>query len=292
MWKLALLVALVGCGKKADETKSDKPAKPDKTGTIDAAPKSAEDLFTGKVPTMPAPVAKITFGMPEADAKAAAPDVFAEKYGYKVPGYDGVEINVQIEDGRVYQTRMEIKKPIDVVKGWLTAKWGEPRADKNAINNPEYYWEAPDVGLRAMLETSASNSMLRFDPVMSIEQVLGTDPKLFGLEKAPFIGATQEDILKQFEIYRAKPRDNDPASIAVTLPALAGDKYGTTVDWRVKDGKVSGFSLSIPSMFTDKLGARLEQMFGAGKIDSTQLYTEYTGPPKVKAELRKDAGFS
>jgi hypothetical protein len=230
--------------------------------------------------------------MSEAEAKTAAPDVFAAKYGYEVPGYETMKINVQIEKGRVYQERIEIKQPIDTVKGWLTTKWGEPRAQKNAIDNPEYIWDAPDVGLSAKLETSASNSMLRFNPVMSFEQALGSDPNTIAPEKLPKIGVTEDELKTAFASYNPRPRDDDPGSIYMNTPTIAGGEWFIGYSVRVKDGKVTGYTLSVPSTFTDKLAPKLEGTFGKGKLDGMKLYTDYKGPVKAKAELRKDAGFS
>src|SRR5262245_9304260 len=190
---IAIALTLAACSKK-DAGKTDKAGNADKPvagKTAEAKPKPAADFFTGKTVTLPEPIAKLKFGMPEADAKAAAPDVFGAKYGYEVPGYEQMKINIQIEKGSVYQERIEIKQPIDTVKGFLVAKWGEPRAQKNSIGNPEYIWDAPDVGLSAKLETSASNSMLRFNPVTSFEQVFGPDANAIAPEKLPKIGATE-----------------------------------------------------------------------------------------------------
>jgi hypothetical protein len=294
MYKIAFVaLALFACSKSSSEKKPDKQPTADKPAADKPAAKSPADLFTGTKPALPEPVAKLSYGMPEADAKAAAPDVFAAKYGYEVPGYDNVKINVQIEKGRVYQTRMEIKKDIEEVKGWITPKWGEPRATKNSIGSPEYLWEAPDVGLRVKLEKSATNSMVRYDPVMSIEQVLGSDPKMFGVEKIPLMGATEEALMKAYELNSPLKRDEDPNSIQFSFPRIAGVDFGPNLSVRLKDGKVTGYVLSIPSTFNDKIAPRLEAMFGPGKPETvTNLYIDYKGPPKVKAQLHKDTGFS
>lgn len=286
---LWIALALVACGKdkKADKEKPEATAKP-----ADAAVKSAADLFVGSKPAMPEHVAKLAFGMPEADAKAAHPDVFSAKYGYKVPGFEGVETHVQIEGGRVYQTRIEIDQPIEKTKEQIAAKWGPPTWEtKNSIGAPQIYWDNTETGLRVHLEPSATNSMVRFDPVMSAEQLLGTEGKTFGFEKVPLLGASQEDVLKAYEIYRPKVRDDDPGSITFITHKVAGTDSYASVDVRVKNGKVTGYHVSFPNALHDKLVPRLEQMFGPGKLDSMKLYTEFKGPPPVKAEIRNKEGF-
>jgi hypothetical protein len=284
-------VFVVACGSKKESAPAEKSSK-DKPATekTEVAKKPAADLFTGKTVTLPEPIAKLKFGMSEADAKAASPDVLAEKYSYKPPGYDGVEISVQINDGQVYQPRIKIKEPIETVKGWLAAKWGEPRAAKNAIGSPEYYWDAPDVGLSAKLEDTAGNCTVRFDPVTSIEAVLGSDPKVLGGDRIPTIGASQEDFMKAFAPYNPIPRKDDAGSITAMSPRIAGDDGRVYYDVRIKGGKVTGYHLSVPSAFNDVLLAKLEGSFGKGKPSSIKLYTDFKGPPKAKAEIRKEGG--
>jgi hypothetical protein len=287
---IALLVVAVACSKEKEKKAEGarQVAKP-----IDAALKSPGDLFTGTKVTMPEHVAKIRYGMPEADAKAAHPDVFAAKYGYEVPGFDGVETTVQIEGGRVYQTYMKIDTPQDKMKELIAAKWGPPTWEtKNSIGAPEIYWDNTDDGLRLHLERYAdTGSMVRFDPVMSADAALGSDPKTFGFEKIPLIGATQEDVMKAYDIYRPTPRKDDPSSITFSTHKIAGTDSAVYLDLRVKDGKITGYHVSFPPQLHDKLMPRLEQMFGKGKLDSYKLYTDFKGPPKVKAEIRNTDGY-
>jgi hypothetical protein len=291
---IALALALCACGSKKDDAKKTDDTK--KTEDKPAAKKSPADLFAGPKVSLPPPVAKLALEMPEADAKAAAPDVFAAKYGYKLPDYEGVEIATQIEAGRLYQIRVDLKQPVDTVKGWLAKSWGEPRAAKNSLGDPLYYFDSPDVGLRAVLEKSVSDSRLRYYKVMSVEQLLGTGDT-FGFVKEPLLGMSQDEVMAAYAAFHPKVRDNDPGSILLNLPPITTSEHGNSVDARLKDGKVTGFTLSVSTggdaAVDAAVAARFEQLFGKGKPDSTGLYTDYPGPPKAKAELRKDsASFS
>ena len=283
---------LVGCSK---ENNNEAPKSSEKSkAPADAAAKSPADLFVGKSVTMPEHVAKIKYGMSEADAKTAHPEVFAAKYGYKPPGFEGVETNVAIsKTGRVYQTYMKIKQPVEKTKEMLVAKWGPPTWEtKNSIGAPQIYWDNPDAGLRAHLEPSASSSMVRFDPVMSADAVLGTDPKTFGFEQPlPLIGASQEDVMKAYDVYGPTVRENDPGSITFATHKVAGTDSSVHLDLRVKNGKVTGYHVSFPPELHDKLQPRLEQMFGPGKLDSRKMYTDFKGPPVAKAEIRNKDGY-
>lgn len=293
---MALALALCACGgnkdndkPKAGDTagdKGDKPAPP--------ADQPIEALFSGPKVQFPPPAAKLQLGMPEAAAKAAAPDVFAAKYGYKVPGFKGVELNVQIENAAVYQVYLKLDEPIDKVAVWMEKKWGKPRASKNSIGSPEYYFDSPEVGLRAKLEKYANtSSMLRYSTVMSKDQFLGADPKLWGFEKTSLIGTSQDELLKTFADRRPTPRKDDPESIVLNFPPLTTSEYGSSVDARIKAGKVTGFVVSISTggdAPTDAaVAARLEQLYGKGK-DDRGMYLDFPGPPTAKAELRKDSG--
>ncbi|MBS1123252.1 MAG: hypothetical protein H6Q90_5480 [Deltaproteobacteria bacterium] len=295
---LTVVVLLAACGSKKDKGADDPKGSGDTAPAADKPPatskSSADDLFAGPKVSFPPPVAKLALDMPEAEAKAAAPDVLGAKYGYKVPGYKGVEITAQITDGRLFQIYMKIDEPIETVGAYLEKKWGKPRATKNSIGNPELWFDSPDVGLRAKLETYATKgSMLRYYRVMSNDQLFGTDPKLWGFEKAPLIGMTQDELMKAFAAYNPQPRKEDPTSIVITFPALTTSEYNSSIDARIKGGKVSGFSMNVSSggdAATDAaLVARLEQLYGKGKPAQVSLYTDFPGPPKAKAEIRKDS---
>ena len=84
---------------------------------------------------------------------------------------------------------------------------------------------------------------------------------------------------------------DDPNSVVLKFPSLTTTDFGSSCSVRLKDGKVTGYSLSISTggdASTDTaVAARLEQLFGKGKTSG--MYTDYPGPPKVKAELRKNS---
>ena len=296
---ISLAVVCAACGSKkqdGDTKDQEKPAAP----AAAAAPKPAAELFAGPKVSFPSVVAKLRLDIPEAEAKAGAPELFAAdaKYGYKVPGYDKVEVNAYLQDGRLSQIYLKLDGPPATVAGWLEPKWGKPRVTKNSIGDAEYWFDSPDVGLRAKLEPYATTgTILRYDRVMSREQLLGSDAKLWGFEQAPLIGMTPDDLIKAYAAYQPKPQKNDPTSIALTFPALTTSDHGSMLDARIKNGKVTGFVLTISTGGDAEadaaVAARLEQLYGKSKPDAVAIYTDYPGPPAVKAELRKDsASFS
>lgn len=299
---VTVLLAATACSskKKEDAGKGDTtPAAGSSEAKAGGKAKVSEaDLFTGSSVTLPTPAAKLHFGMTEADAKAAAPELFAAKYGYDVPGtevnYNSTKIVVQIEKGKVWNIRTELTESQDAAKAWLTKKWGEPVEHKNSIGTPEYFWNAPAAGLRAKLEKSATSSIVYFSQLMPRDQLLGSDPKHFGFEPTPLIGMSKDDAMKALAAYDPQPRTDDPDSIMVSFPPseTGYDGIGSSLDLRIKKDKVTGYTFGFvvgDPKDVDALVAKLEGMYGKGKADSTGLYTDYA--PKVKAEIRKDTNF-
>jgi hypothetical protein len=256
------------------------------------------DLFTGTSVTLPTPAAKLKFGMTEAEAKAAAPELFAQKYGYEVPGtkvnYAATKIATQIDNDRLWNIRAELTESQDQAKDWLAKKWGPPVEHKNSIGTPQYFWSSN--GMQAKLEQQATKSAVYFQPMMPREQLLGSDPKHLGVELIPLIGASPDDVKKAYAAYTIVPAPQDPDSFSVSFPPSENgyEGVGSTLNLHVKKGKVSGYTFGYVAgdpKDVDALVARLEQIYGnKGKKDGTGLYTDYA--KNVKAEIRKDAGFS
>jgi hypothetical protein len=293
---IAVLVA--GCGSKSDEPGKDK-KQPAAAGSGSAETKINEaDLFTGTTVALPTPAAKLKLAMTEAEAKTAAPELFAQKYGYEVPGtkvnYTATKIYVQIEKGKVWNIRAELTESQDQAKAWLEKKWGPAAEHKNSIGTPQYFWAAPAAGLRAKLEQQASKSGLYFSRIIPRDQLLGSDPKHLGFETTPLVGASKDDALKSLADYTQTPRDNDPDAILVSFPPTETgyEDVGSYLELRVKGGKVTGYTFSFvagDAKDVDALVSRLEAIYGKGKPDGTGLYTDYG--KNVKAEIRKDIGF-
>jgi hypothetical protein len=300
--KIMIAIALVAaCGGKKEEAPpaaaKDKPAAT--TGSAAETKVSESDLFTGTTVTLPAPAAKLKFGMTEAEAKAAAPELFAQKYGYEVPGtkvnYSSTKIVVQVEHDKVWNIRTELTESQDQAKEWLTKKWGAPVEHKNSIGTPEYFWAAPAAGLMAKLEQQATKSAVYFSQIIPRDQLLGADPKHLGFETTPLVGLSKDDAVKALAAYSPEPRKDDPDSILVSFPPTETgyEGAGSHIDLRVKAGKISGYTFSFVAADqkdVDAFVARLEAIYGKGKPDGTGLYTDYA--KGVKAEIRKDVGFS
>lgn len=273
--KIAVVaLALFACGSK--EQKSEEPA-----GSAAPTVKPASELFTGTAATLPAPLAKVKFGMTDAEAKAASVDG-------EVPGFDHVKVHVAVsKKGGVYSMYVELPDTRDAAKAYLEKKWGPPLAKNDAIGRPEYFWNAPDAGLQAKLVESASHSIVYFSRILPFAQLLA---QVF--DKQQVIGMTPEAATAAYADYHPFPSTEDPDLLVVGFPPAEGTSdVGSDLQLRIKNNKITGYTfMFVPSQDghaqLDQLAAKLETLFGKGKSDGT--YTDYA--KGAKAELRSQKG--
>ncbi len=299
------VAALVACNSKKDGDAAKPAALATEKPAVAETPKvvTGESLFTGTTAALPTPAAKLHLGMTEAEAKAAAPELFKDKYVYAVPNtldpskHDSVRLAMQLRKNWLWNLRIDLLDSQDVAKAYLTKKWGEPIARKSSIGTPEYYWNAPATGLRAELEQVATKSAVDFTGMMKRDDLLGADPKHFAFDVPTLLGATAEDAVKILAAHQSNAPmtdPNDPNRIMVQfLPTENDFALGDTLELRLKDGKVIGYALGFggDANDTDALVAKLESIYGKGKLDGTGLYTVFPGSTPVKAEIRRDTGF-
>jgi hypothetical protein len=284
--KHLIAIALLACACGSKETaKSDKAAT--SAGSASAGSGSAvqkvdeADLFTGSTVTLPTPAAKLKFGMPEADAKAAAPELFAGTNNiYEVPGtevnYTSTKIVVQIERGKVWNIRAELHASQADAKAFLSKKWGEPAEQKESSGKTVYVWSSSASGMKAKLKEDGANSIIYFSQLMPRDQLLGSDPKHLGFDAPPLIGMTKADAMKALAAYDPHPSDSDPDLIQASFPATESAELGSSLNLRVKNDKVTGYTFSYvagDAKDVDAFTAKLESIYGKGKPDRG-MYTD------------------
>jgi len=273
--KLALLaLALFACGSKDDK-------KQEPAGSATPTVKPASELFTGTQVTLPAPLAKVRFGMTDAEAKAAATDG-------DVPAFDHVKAHVSIsKKGGVYSMYIELPDTLDAAKAYLAQKWGQPLTKNDAIGRPEYYWNAPDAGLQAKLVESKPRSILYFSQILPFTKMLA-----LAFDKQQVIGMTPEAATAAFADFHPFPSTQDPDELVVGFPPAEGTgEVGSQIALRIKNNKITGYTFTlIPSQpghaQLDQLVAKLEALFGKGK--PADSYVKYG--TQAQAELRPDRG--
>ncbi len=111
----------------------------------------------GARPSMPAPLAKLRFGMPLDEVKASWPQ--ALEYEFHPPGWDGVtRVNLMFSDRRTL-ARLFVELPRGTGKAMATAAWG-PGVDGGMTDlGPKTTWAGAD-GITAELTEQKTADMI------------------------------------------------------------------------------------------------------------------------------------
>jgi hypothetical protein len=175
-------------------------AKPDAKAEKVVEKKPTGDLFPGKAVELPPPLAKLTFGMVNAEAEKAFPGI-TEKL-VDVEGYPGISAgSFSIDKGDtevLASVRLSFPKESEDIEKLLTEKWGAPRKIKD-LDETVLTWFNPEKGLRARLKNSFGDGKdLEFSPYMPFDKLIGTDKAKFGFEKTPLLGLDLAGLSKDY----------------------------------------------------------------------------------------------
>lgn len=198
----ALSLSLCGLFALVLATGCDKPEEPktDTKETKKPESKPLTDLIVGKAVELPAPLAKLTFGMAPADAEKALPGI-TEKL-VDLEGFTDVSagsFSMDKGDSKVLTSvRISFPKEAGDVEKMVTEKWGAPRKVKD-LSDTVLVWFNPEKGLRARLKKGFGDGMeLEFSAYMPFETLLGTDKTKFGFEKTPLLGLNLAGLHKEY----------------------------------------------------------------------------------------------
>ena len=294
---LPLLFACKGDKSDGKATKSDKPAQ--KSGGVDG-------VFTGTVVTLPAEVAGVKFGSKKSEATKIVGDTYAVSKGKADIAY---KLDFD-KDNNLEKLTVESHTDLLPV---LTKQWGAPI--KNA--DEEFFWFAPDTGLRAWLPKYGKGQWVTFSEYQSLEKLLGASgfepafakgKKLFGAtldeakadwgaalcdfdEKAP-------EMKKAFDEYAkdsiARLEDHD-RNLRFCHPPRGLDQYNTNSDtlWVGLDLKINTLLVTVPTGKSPEIVKQtvefLDKKFGGKPVevkhsDSTSRF--YFDPAtKLRAEV-------
>jgi hypothetical protein len=288
-------VAVLGCSKKES---SDKGAKTDKIVENKSGEKKALTAeFFGKTVAPAGALAKIKWGMSEADARAAAPELFPKpNTDFQLvsdPQLDKVSYGVGTNKDTKKIDRTYIQVPASAAKLLETA-WGPGKAAKDTIGRPRTYWFDPATGTRAYLEPGFGEDMnLEFFPYIPAAKLLGEGADTLGFAPQGILGATIEELRTRFpdtivETDAAKAaadqkkvgnfvgkdleKELGPASanVRLELPPTEWEQYWTRIQMHwAKDGKVETVYFGLPyaayPAAKDELKALFEKKWGAPK---------------------------
>lgn len=148
------------------------------------------DLFPSKVVMLPPPLAKLTFGMPDAEANKVMPgitDKLVDLEAYK-DVYVGSHSDEKGGDKFLRSVRISFPKEAGDIQKLLTDKWGAPRTVKE-LSDTIYVWFNAEAGIRARLKPGFGDKKdLEFSAYLPFEKLLGPDKTKFGFEDKPLLG--------------------------------------------------------------------------------------------------------
>ncbi len=232
LWLIA--IALAACGKdKPKDAPKPEPAKhveeaPPKPKKVEA---TAETF--GKTPATPfGKVAKLKLGMTEADAKAAAPELFPAKS----ISDGGVTYKLVIERDRL--VRIEIKDDnYNNLEKLVAQAWGPGTMGKGVLGDENPYWFDAANNTRAV----ADSSDLVLSEYLPIDKLLGgSDTVEIAALAKPVYGITLEELAKN---YAGQMKDDKH----IVLPPAEWDHDGIDVFvlYSERKKKVDDYNLEI-----------------------------------------------
>lgn len=282
-----------GGSEKAAEKGTEEVPKPEPKKPLSA-------IFAGSAVTLPAELAKVTFGMSTDEAKKVAPDLYAETWGLTSEAYEKeVTFSTSDDDDTKTVMALQVTLPKQDARALIEAAWGKGKDAKDSIERPEIYWFNPEMHVRAVLEEGYGEEMrLEFTPYMPVAEFLGTEKGKFGWEKSPVLGADiaslranypqwlHEEGQKEAEEQRKKVEAMAGADLSGTLgaarpsarfdlPPTEWDSYVTSVHPSFDDaGKVSYYWAGLPF-----------EAYPAAKEEIFELLKKIYGTPEEFEDL-------
>jgi hypothetical protein len=280
---VVLAAALLACGKK-DSSRSS--SKSDEAEQKPAAKKPLSAAFFGKQVAPLGALAKLTWGSSVADAKKAAPDLFAKADDKDFQLVDDPQLDVTYGIGFDKKTnklnRMYVQlSPADAKL--VEQAWGLGKPAKDSIGRDRTYWFDPAGGWRAYLEKGFGEDMnLELYPYLPAAKLLGDGPDTLGFAPQGILGATIEDLRTRF-----------PDTLVETDAATAKEQQKQVGKFVGKDlekelGPASAsVRLELPPTEWEQYWTRVETHWGDdGKIESAWFKLPYEAYPAAKDELK------
>jgi hypothetical protein len=305
-WSAVLASSLVfGCGKKDPDhsAKTDKAVEKTKDTEKPAAAKPVTVELFGKTVAPVGALTKLKWDSTDAEAKAAAPELFAKLEKdfslVKDPTLD-VTYGIGFEKDTKKLRRMYVQLSPESAK-LVEAAWGPGKAAKDTIGRDRTYWFDAASGWRAYLEKGFGENMnLEFYQYMPAAKLLGDGPDTLGFAPDGILGATVEELRTRFpdtlvETDAAKAAEQQKevgtfvgkdlekqlgkanANVRVDLLPTEWEQYWTRIQthWG-KDGKVESTWFMLP------FGP-----YAAAKDELKALFDKKWGTPKEEKEFGK-----
>jgi hypothetical protein len=296
---LSLLVGLAaaGCGSspahpaESPSVQADSGA-PGATSTA-TSPSRLRPLFGDAThPTVFRAAASLAIGMPIADARRAAPPLFA-KDPQPAPGLGDVTMQAHADFyGHLGSLTMAIgcATALDDV----TRLWGEPESGDDTHTKAKlYWWFDPSARLRATLAIpdtpgTPGTCQLTLDRYMPLAELLGPGDAKLGFEREVLSGMSSADIARVFSDYLSEPGDDACKSEILVLPPVEYDPTFTRIHLYCGHDGVGSFDVIVnygtnPALRNEVIDL-LSRKFGR----PTAKGTMFVFPPSTRAVRLKD----
>ena len=240
-------------------------------------------------PTVFRTASSLTIGMPIADARSAAPALFAHD-PQPAPGFNDVAMHAHADMyGRLGSLTMAIgcSTAVDDVTGL----WGTPVSGEDPRTNEKlYWWFDPAARLRATLAVpqTPGTCELTLDRYMPLAELAGPGDAKLGFEREVLSGMSSADISRVFGDYLSQPGDDACKSEILVLPPVEYDRAFTRIHLYCGHEGVGSFDVIVnygahPD-FRDQVIDWLTRKFGR----PTPKGTMFVFPPSTRAVRLKD----
>jgi hypothetical protein len=291
---LASVVLFAGCDKKES---SDKATKREDTQETAKAKQPLTAAFFGKTVAPVGALAKLKWGSAEAEARAAAPELFPKPdKDFQLAddaAIDKLTYGVGVDKETKKLSRMYVQLSPEGAP-LVAQAWGPGKDAKDTIGRPRTYWFDAASGWRAYTEKGfGDDTNLEFSPYLPAAKLLGEGPETLGFAPQGILGATLEEVRTRFgalvvETDAAKAAEQQKQvgnfvgkdlakevgaarpSVRLDLPPTEWEQYWTRIHthW-TKDGKVETVWFSIPygpyAPAKDEIRALFDKKWGAPK---------------------------
>jgi hypothetical protein len=248
--------------------------------------KDPKTLFAGDKPDVPVPLAALEFGVPKAEAVAAA-GAAGRLIGETLypKGYRGVTMDLVFGYPDDLLDKVDISFPEGTNAGDLAEKlWGPPIVGKDDGKDMKM-WLNPGKGIRAYFTKASYDTRLFIEPYTPIEAFLGEGKTLAFEAKQPIVGATKAQIAAAYKFsdgrirLPASPCTNSKMSLLVHF-----DDQGTATgyDGRFEDGYCNLDAAAVRQVMEKKFGKAHQLKEG----DPTEVYAD---DPNIIALVPVDA---
>jgi hypothetical protein len=212
---LSVLLLLPACDKqaasdadKAAPEKTEAPAQPEAP-----PPPPVEPYTTPGTPALPAPIAKLEFGMTREQAKQAYAELADD--GKLTIGDASYQLRWSAVDDTLVAVAFTFPRPEGIERA--TKAWGEyARVDEGGEG---MWWVDADKRMRGHAEVEDDKVVISLSTYMPIAELLGAEGEAFAFEQStPLIGSTIEQIAAAYpDHYRHQTKEQVEAGQKILL---------------------------------------------------------------------------